>query len=409
MTGPVARVATCYKRSREMGTAARFAHLPLAAARDAVTSRLPAPAVPGDGVWSEAVEAGVGWLCRSHDATGRRGSSYSFSLVHGWRPAFPETTGYVIGTLLACRERVGGAAELERRAREMGDWEIELQDRSGGIMEGLLADPPRPPLIFNTGMVIHGWLDLYEALGEERYVEAAARGGAFMVREQKPDGSWSGEHTYHGLPKTYKSRAAWALLRLAAITGEGSFRAAARRHLDWVVSMQSEDGWFDHCVFVPGTLPNTHGLAYTLRGLLESHALLDHERYLEAAIRTSEVLIRKLEVLGRLPGVFRRGWIPAARWEIVTGTAQLGGVWLRLYELTGDARYLNAGLKAVEQAAAHQVRLDWAPVRGAVPGSYPIYGRYAPLQYPNWATKFLVDSLIRRESCLRRLERPAAV
>lgn len=386
-----------------MGTAARFALLPLVAAKDAVASRLPGPGASGDGVWPEAFRAGVGWLCLSHDVTGRRGSSYSFSLLHGWRPAFPETTGYLIGTLLACRERVGAAAELERRAREMGDWEIEVQHPNGGITQGLLTDPPRPPLVFNTGMVIHGWLDLHQASGEERYVEAAARGGEFMVREQNSDGSWSGEHTYHGLPKVYKSRAAWALLRLADATGEQSYRSAARRHLDWVVSMQAEDGWFDHCIFRPGTLPNTHGLAYTLRGLLESHALLDHEPYLAAAIRTSEVLIRKLEVLGRLPGEFRRGWIPAVRWELVTGTAQLGGVWLRLYELTGDPRFLNAGLKAVEQAAAHQVRVDWAPVRGAVPGSYPIYGRYAPLQYPNWATKFLLDSLLRRESCLRGL------
>ena len=44
-----------------------------------------------------------------------------------------------------------------------------------------------------------------------------------------------------------------------------------------------------------------------------------------------------------------------------------------------------------------QVRSSWPAIDGALAGSYPIYGRYAPLQFPNWATKFLVDSLLLRE------------
>jgi hypothetical protein len=29
-----------------------------------------------------------------------------------------------------------------------------------------------------------------------------------------------------------------------------------------------------------------------------------------------------------------------------------------------------------------------------VAGSFPIWGRYAPLSYPNWAAKFFVDALL---------------
>ena len=36
-------------------------------------------------------------------------------------------------------------------------------------------------------------------------------------------------------------------------------------------------------------------------------------------------------------------------------------------------------------------------LRGSLPGSFPIYGRYAPLACPNWATKFLADSLMLRD------------
>jgi hypothetical protein len=40
------------------------------------------------------------------------------------------------------------------------------------------------------------------------------------------------------------------------------------------------------------------------------------------------------------------------------------------------------------------------PHYGGIKGSQPIYGRYAPLQYPNWATKFFIDALIAKERAL---------
>jgi hypothetical protein len=176
---------------------------------------------------------------------------------------------------------------------------------------------------------------------------------------------------------------------------------AARRQLDWVVEQQRQNGWFENCGFKPGMLPSTHGIAYTLRGLLESHALLDEPRYLDPVIRASEVLIRKLEVISGLPASWDRDWSPRVDYECLTGTVQLGGVWLRLFQVTRDARYLNAGLKAVERAALHQERGRWSAIEGALAGSFPIWGRYAPLQYPNWAAKFLADSLMLRDDCLQ--------
>jgi hypothetical protein len=31
---------------------------------------------------------------------------------------------------------------------------------------------------------------------------------------------------------------------------------------------------------------------------------------------------------------------------------------------------------------------------GAIPGSFPIWGRYEPFAFPNWATKFFCDALM---------------
>lgn len=374
-----------------MSAPVRAAALGLLATRDA--ARVPGRSLRRPAARrADTLERAIAWLVRTHDVTGRQGSSKGFSLLHGWMPAYPETTGYVLGTLLSYAERTG-APGLRERALEMADWEATVQLPDGGVMEGHAATRPQRAIVFNTGMVLHGWMDLLER-GEDAYKQPAERAARMLVDNLRDDGTWDPAVEYQGLPHTYNARVAWALLRWALHAGDEQARAAAHRQLRWTVERQRDNGWFDACVFKTGTTPSTHGIAYTLRGLLEAHALDPQAGYLEAVQRTSEVLIRKLEVLGALPANYRDDWTPDASHWCLTGTVQLGGVWLRLYQEAGDARFLNAGLKAVDLAADRQERSRWAPIDGALAGSAPIWGRYAPLQYPNWATKFLADSVM---------------
>jgi uncharacterized protein YyaL (SSP411 family) len=378
----------------------RFALLPAFATRDALRNSIERYVAVVSNIAEGAVDEGARWLRLTHDVTSRRGCSRGYSLVFGWGLPFPETTGYIIGTMLRYAARTG-LAEYAHRAKEMGDWEVDVQNPDGGVIEGVFTGRPKPATVFNTGMVIHGWLDLYEAQPSEEHIDAAVRAGLFLTRHQDEDGAWRGDVEYFRIPHTYCARVSWALTRLADVTGEASFRTAAMKQLNWVLSMQRENGWFDSCFFTPRKKPSTHSIGYTLRGLLESSILLDEPALLGAVVKTSEVLIRKLEVYGgRLPATFSGSWAPAASYECLTGTAQLGIVWLRLFQASGDARFLNAGLKAIDRAATHQSRSSFTPIRGALPGSFPIYGRYAPLLYPNWATKFLVDALLLREEVL---------
>lgn len=382
-------------------TLARYAALPLVTARDAArlgAARLVHGARPRE----DALDAAVDWLCRTHDATGRQGSSKGYHLLRGWLPAYPETTGYVIGTLLRYARLRGPRPDLVDRAIQMGEWETRVQQPDGGVIQGAVGTAPQRSIVFNTGMVLHGYVDLVEH-GERGFADAAARASKFLVDNMRDDGTWRPDVEYSAIPHTYNSRVAWAMIRWARVAGDERAEAAARRQLDWVVRRQRPNGWFESNLFKPGTTPSTHGIAYTLRGLLESHAVVGEAAWLDAAVRTSEVLIRKLEVLGRLPANYDAEWNPTAAHECLTGTAQLGGVWLRLHDLTGDARYLNAGLKAVEQAAARQERGPAPELRGALAGSFPVWGRYAPMQYPNWAAKFLADSLMMRGAALARL------
>lgn len=365
--------------------------------------RLPAAPRRRPGLAEDALERAIAWLCQSHDVTGRRGSAAAYSYRSGWRAAYPETSGYIVGTLLEfglARDR----SDLIERAQALADWEVEVQGEDGGVMEGVVTTEPKRTIVFNTGMVLHGWLDLDRRFDGDTYLAPAIRAGSFLVRNQDADGAWRGEHSFNSIPHTYHARVAWALLRLGEATGSAEYREAAIRNLDWVVSKQRPNGWFDDCIFRPNTVPSTHGIAYTLRGLVESYALVGDDRYLQAAQRTSSVLIDQLRANGRLAGLWDENWSAAAGHECLTGTVQLGGVWLRIGEITGESGYDEAGRIAVEHGGSFQWRSRRPEVDGALPGSFPVWGAYARMSCPNWATKFLADALMMRAALIESAE-----
>jgi hypothetical protein len=70
-------------------------------------------------------------------------------------------------------------------------------------------------------------------------------------------------------------------------------------------------------------------------------------------------------------------------------------IWLRFYGLSDDVRYLDAARRAIAFVAATQnLQTYHEGIRGAIAGSFPLYGRYERLKFPNWAAKFFIDALL---------------
>src|SRR5262245_10327716 len=73
---------------------------------------------PIQGGTLERASLAAAWLARAQDATGAGGLSYGYMpgrKTPGWQPAYPETTGYTIPTLLEYA-RLSGCEEYRRRA-----------------------------------------------------------------------------------------------------------------------------------------------------------------------------------------------------------------------------------------------------------------------------------------------------
>jgi hypothetical protein len=341
----------------------------------------------------EHLQAVIAWLKRSHDVTGRQGSSAGYSLLGRWRPAYPETTGYLIPTFL----NYGTGYDDEdavHRAVEMAEWELKLQYDSGGIPGRHVGVQNAPPVVFNTGQVIFGLLAVYRQTGNEEFLTAACRAGDFLLSCQDEGGCFV-RHTYYGIPHTYNTRTAWSLLCLHQTSQDTRYLEAACRNLEWAVAQQEPNGWLRHNQFSLDRPVNTHGLAYAAEGFIEAYTHVEDSRYLKAGSRIALQLLHLFEIRGNLPGEFSEDWSPLASYSCVAGNIQFAKVWMRLYQMLGELRYLIAALRMITWAMRLQrVRGASPGVRGGVKGSHPIYGRYARLQFPNWAAKFFADALM---------------
>jgi uncharacterized protein YyaL (SSP411 family) len=360
------------------------------------------PRTPAPG--QDPLELAIQWLCRAQDATPDGGVARSFSLVYqpyfrrrGWFASYPETTGYIIPTVYDYAH-VTGREELFTRAGRMAEWESDVQMQSGAVQGGTIADPATPA-VFNTGQVIFGWLRAFKETGNERYLESAIRAGDYLVAAQSDDGAWrknlsdfaSGRMPHY----TYNTRSAWALLLLSEATGTDSYRDAAVRNVQFALSEQKANGWFGNNCLSDPSRPLVHTIAYAIRGILEVGIASRNEEFLGAARVAADAVMAQLRPDGSLAARYNDRWEAAAEYSCLTGNAQMGLIWGRLHQITGNAEYRLALKRVNRYTRSVQWRGTGHPgLDGGVAGSYPIHGAYGRFEILNWAVKFFADALM---------------
>ncbi len=343
----------------------------------------------------ERLEAAVDWLTRSIDACGGCASSKGYRFLQGWMAPYPETSGYIIPTLFALA-RLGHGDGLDRRALAIGEWLLTVQREDGGFTGRELGVLDKP-VVFDTGMILMGLNSLIEETGDKRFTAAADRAAAFLVASMGPDGAFV-RNLSNDMLHTYNVRAAWALVGVGWLTDRPDIARCGIANAEWAVSQQQANGFFRNNAFKPGGQANTHGIAYVLRGLIQIYELTGVAALLESVLRTTDRLQRLLDENGWIAADIGPDWQYLSRHICLTGYVQLAIIFLKLKDMTGRASYQRTADRLIDAVAMTQkIAPSAAPHRGAIPGSRPIYGRYAPLQYPNWATKFFIDALLARQ------------
>lgn len=347
------------------------------------------------------LEAAVAFITRSIEKGDGCASAKAYKVSKGWLPPYRETSGYIIPTLLDLAEFLS-RPDLASTAERIGQWLARVQEPSGGFIEHDLQQDMKP-IVFNTGQILHGFNSLILRRGRQDLVSNARRAADFLVSSADEIGSFV-RNEHYDMAHAYNVRSAWALLVLGRLLSEKKYEDAALANADWTVAQQTANGFFLNNVFQPGWNANTHGIAYVLQGLLEMHCISGRESYLDAVRRTANRVVAVYGARRRLVSEIGENWEFLSSHLCLTGCAQLAIVFFRLYGLDPDKRYLNAGLNLLDDVAATQnVRSRSKPYYGGIKGSHPIYGRYAPLQYPNWSTKFFIDALLAKQKALNAL------
>lgn len=342
-----------------------------------------------------SVEMAVSWLCRAQDCSRPRdgGVARHFSLVDGWSASYPETTGYIIPTILRCAAHYGNDS-LRERGRRMLDWLVSVQLADGGFQAGVVgAPPPLVPAVFNSGQILLGLASGVREWGDD-YRMPMRRAAAWLVAAQDPDGCWRRFASPFVMPgeKTYNTHVAWGLLEAARLEPDEPYADAALANVRWALKHQRPNGWFDLCCVYNPAAPLTHTLGYALRGVVEAYRFTRDDDLLRSSRRTADGLLGALRSDGFLPACLDEQWRGTVDWSCLTGSLQIAHCWLMLYQFTGDTRYRDAA-RRVNRYVRCTVRTDADPdTRGGIKGSFPVSGAYGRFEYLAWAAKFFIDS-----------------
>ena len=336
------------------------------------------------------------WLKRAHDRGTDDGVSYGYSIRGGWRPSYRETSGYIATTFFDLAVHRNDF-DYRERALKICRWLLSVQN-----IDGSFSNPTYGVggIVFDTGQDLFGLVRAYEESGEAAFKNGALRAADWLVHIADGQGRWT-RNEHLNTPHVYNTRTAWALLRMNQLEYSVERERVARANLDWAVSEQQHGGFFDNCAFKRGLAPFTHTIAYATRGLLESGELLKEKRYIDAAQHCADAVLKLVQDEGFLPGQITIDGKVAARYCCLTGNCQFSIVWAKLFNRTGNEEYRRNVIRATDYVMRCQdIHTSNPDIRGAIKGSNPIWGRYAPLSFPNWPAKFFVDAMLLRNRWL---------
>lgn len=354
--------------------------------------------------YDKALQQTMEWLLRSIK-NGKGGSCAYYGAWGRWSNPYPETTGYLIPTLLAYEAQIQDG-RYSAAAEALGSWLLEIQHEAGYWNGGKHPPASQNPSVFNTAQILLGMCALYRSTGDTTWLESAQRGALWLAEGVDTQGRWSSGNYVGGYSPSYYSRVAWPMLEVHNIKPDSIILDAATSALTAILDDRKESGAFQNWGFKPETPAFTHTIAYTIRSFLEAARILDDwDRFGHPVEAAMERLFRQAELKrGRLPGRFDSEWVGDKSFVCLTGNAQVAICLLKYESRMDDLRLVNAACKLVDYVCESQhQRSLFSGVRGGVPGSRPLWGKYMMFRYPNWSAKFHVDALIMISKKLKSL------
>lgn len=309
-------------------------------------------------------------------------------------PSYPETTGYILNTIAFGHGLKLPTLEKDNISR-LVQYLLNCQLASGGF------PPPgteRTALAFDTGQALTGLCAYDRHVGSTPEVQLAIeRAAQWLAQQITEDGSYDVAACYQG-QRAYYIRATIGLWMAARLLNNAAWLEAAKKNAVWTLSQRIGSHWLEHISFEDGSFQNLHGIAYTIRGLVQ----LGHHCSLPDCLALGRALLDKIMMQDyqglvpahAIPGHFSANFSGYKKTVSPTGMCQIAISAYMLAALYDEPRYKQFADRLVECVKQFQFSGFSEPgLNGLLPGSWPVTGPYMHCALPNWPAKFFLDCL----------------
>jgi hypothetical protein len=333
--------------------------------------------------WQMRSDAALQWIRKSIEVTGGNGSAHSWHRVLGWSKAYPETTGYLIETLLNYA-KIKQDESLQNLAIGCAKW-LDTIQLDTGAFPGLLVGNTKPS-VFNTSQILFA----------APHLKGSQRALNWLISCLEPDGAWRQAAFVPGFVPSYYTRAIWAVLQANEFVQHPEIEGLMRRALQLYAARFLPNGIVQDWGFRPGAAAFTHTIAYTLEGFWEASIRLGETAIAQKTLESVQrLLAERPKAGGRTAGRYDADWKGDYSFVCVTGNCQLSVLCHKIWVQTGEPGFKDAATLFLNEILGTQKLGANKNSFGALPGSTPLWGSYLPLRYPNWATKFFLDAMAR--------------
>ena len=349
----------------------------------------------------------INWIKKAQDAFPDGGISRGFSLISpnskanrlGWQATYPETSGYLLSSLLETNRHLK-YLDLEKRIKRLANFLFQIS--IDGKVKGGSLNKIENYSIFDTAQVARGLLSYFNETKKKIYLQRAIECGTFIINaENNGTGTFNNDYSAKNSIMFLDNDGcniyiAPFLFELSKVTNEEKYLLLAKRIINHTLSYRLKNGFFKNSDFYSNESILTHNLGYIVEALIDCSKIIGDQKILDIANTSLDAVVNLILENGFLPSRINSKMKKITNDICLTGSAQIALCLLKSHKIKKNDIYNFNGKSILESLKKYQNNnLDnFGGGVGAMWGSWPIDGSYQSNTAINWANKFFIDLLI---------------
>jgi len=333
-----------------------------------------------------SLQLNINWIKKSFKSNKGQGSSMYATSWGSWSEDYPETTGYLLPTLI----RSSGILK-DKKLKALAINQIayfkSLQLNSGAFK---VSESKAYGNVFDSSQIMLGLIEIHSVINNDDVQQMIIRCYNWLISVINNEGIFIKANYKKNYNPSYYSRILWPLLLAEKlITNKSSKSQLLYKYLK---SLLNKNGTFNKCSFDGSPFAFTHNLIYSYRGLLESAKILNDIEFIKKLEVHLSNICDKIIKSNAFYGEYDSQWNGNSSFICSTGNAQLIVVLISIYKKTKNIKVLKVCSILMKPLLKSQ--RNYLFNKGAVPSSIPVWGKYQRYRYTNWTQKFYADALL---------------